>query len=298
MSRPPTVGFIGIGKMGWPMARRLAPDYDLVVADASEARVADFVADGKARRARDPAALARECGVLILMLPTSAVVAHVMSGAAGVLAGLQPGAIVVDMGSSVPSETQALAQVLAGAGAVLIDAPVSGGVARAETGDLAIMAGGAEAAIAAVRPMLLRMGSQVMRTGGVGSAHAMKALNNLASAAGLLIALEALAVGAKFGLEPATMVDVLNASTGMNNATQKKLKQFVLSRRFDAGFGLDLMVKDLGIAGELARQTGAAAPFSGLCRELWAGAQQMLGPGRDHTEIARLVETLAGVELR
>jgi 3-hydroxyisobutyrate dehydrogenase len=296
VSRQPTVGFIGIGKMGWPMASRLAPDYDLVVADASEARVADFVADGKARRAPDHAALARDCGVVFLMLPTSAVVAQVM--AAGVLAGLQPGAIVVDMGSSVPSETQALAQVLAGKGAVLVDAPVSGGVARAETGDLAIMAGGPPSAIETVRPMLLRMGSQVMPTGGVGSAHAMKALNNLASAAGLLIAVEALAIGAKFGLEPATMVDVLNASTGMNNATQKKLNQFILSRRFDAGFGLDLMVKDLGIAVDLARQTGAAAPFSGLCRELWAGAQQMLGPGRDHTEVARLVETLAGVELR
>jgi 3-hydroxyisobutyrate dehydrogenase len=221
-----------------------------------------------------------------------------MWGDGGVLAGLQPGAIVVDMGSSIPAQTRALAVAVAGKDAVLIDAPVSGGVGRAQTGELAIMAGGPASALEAVRPMLLRMGPQVMHTGEVGTAHAMKALNNLASAAGLLISLETLAIGAKFGLEPSTMVDVLNASTGMNNATQKKLKQFVLSRRFDAGFGLDLMVKDLGIAVDLARQTGSPAPFAGLCHELWAGAAQFLGPGRDHTEVAKLVEALAGVELR
>lgn len=298
MSGKPTVGFIGIGKMGWPMAGRLAADYDLIVSDASDERVADFVRDGKARRTADNAALARESGVVVLMLPTSAVVEQVMSGAGGVQAGLQPGAIVVDMGSSIPAQTKALAAAVAEQGATLIDAPVSGGVSRAEIGDLAIMAGGPASALEAVRPMLLRLGAQVTHTGEVGSAHAMKALNNLASAAGLLISLETLAIGVKAGLDPAMMVDVLNASTGMNNATQKKLKQFVLSRRFDAGFGMDLMVKDLGIAVDLARQTGAPAPFAGLCRELWAGAAQMLGPGRDHTEVAKLVEALAGVELR
>ena len=93
------------------------------------------------------------------------------------------------------------------------------------------------------------------------------------------------------------MVDVLNASTGMNNSTQKKFKQFVLSRQFNAGFGLDLMVKDLTIALEVARETATPAPFSALCRELWAAAGASLGPGRDHTELARLSEKLAGIDL-
>lgn len=291
------VGFIGIGKMGWPMAGRLARDYELVVSDASPESVAAFIAEHGARRAQDNAALARACDVVVLMLPTSAVVEQVMSGADGVLAGLKPGSIVVDMGSSIPARTQQLAADVAAKGSTLIDAPVSGGVPRAKTGELAIMAGGPSAAIDRVRPLLLKMGAQVMHTGDAGSAHAMKALNNLVSAAGLLISIEALAIGAKFGLEPATMVDVLNASTGMNNSTQKKLKQFVLSRRFDAGFGMDLMVKDLGIAVDVARLTDTPAPFSGLCRELWAGAAQMLGPGHDHTEVAKLVESLSGVEL-
>ena len=141
------------------------------------------------------------------------------------------------------------------------------------------------------------MGSTLTRSGGIGSAHAMKALNNLVSAGGFLIAMEALLAGSRFGLDPALMVDVLNASTGMNNSTQKKMKQFVLSRSFDSGFGLDLMVKDLGIALGVARDTATPAPFSALCRELAAAAQAMLGPGHDHTEFALLSERLAGAAL-
>jgi 3-hydroxyisobutyrate dehydrogenase len=125
----------------------------------------------------------------------------------------------------------------------------------------------------------------------------MKALNNLVSAGGFLIGIEALLIGQRFGLDPGMMTDVLNASTGMNNATQKKFRQFVLSRRFDSGFSLDLMVKDLSIALDVARESGAAAPFAALCRELWASAAASLGPGQDHTAMARLSEQLAGTVL-
>ncbi len=141
------------------------------------------------------------------------------------------------------------------------------------------------------------MGSSLLRTGGVGTAHAMKALNNLASAGSFLIGIEALLIGSHFGLNPGLMVDVLNASTGISNSSQKKYRQFVLSRRFDSGFGLDLMVKDLGIALGVARDTGTAVPFAALCRELSVAAQALLGPGADHTEFAKLSERLAGSEL-
>jgi 3-hydroxyisobutyrate dehydrogenase len=124
----------------------------------------------------------------------------------------------------------------------------------------------------------------------------MKALNNLVSAAGLMISVEALLIGKRFGLDPAVMVDVLNASTGVNNATQKKLKPFVLSRAFDSGFGLDLMVKDLTIALGIAREGGVAAPLAAQVRELWAAALAS-GVGPDHTEAARFSERLAGLEL-
>jgi 3-hydroxyisobutyrate dehydrogenase len=125
----------------------------------------------------------------------------------------------------------------------------------------------------------------------------MKALNNLVSAGGFLIGIEALLIGSRFGLDPSVMVDVLNAATGMNNSTQKKFKQFVLSRSFAAGFSLDLLVKDLSIALQVGRETATATPLAALCKEMVVGAASMLGPGADHTEVAKLCERLAGSEL-
>jgi 3-hydroxyisobutyrate dehydrogenase len=180
----------------------------------------------------------------------------------------------------------------------VVDAPVSGGVSRAKTGTLAIMTGGDDADIDRVEPVMRAMGSVIHRVGPLGAGQAMKSLNNLVSAGGFLIGIEALLIGQRFGLDPERMVDVLNASTGANNSTDKKFKQFVLSRRFDSGFGLDLMVKDLGIALDLARETGTTSPFSGLCRELAQAAAAVLGPGQDHTAFARLSETLVGSELK
>jgi 3-hydroxyisobutyrate dehydrogenase len=125
----------------------------------------------------------------------------------------------------------------------------------------------------------------------------MKALNNLVSAGGFLIGVEALLVGKKFGLDPGVMVDILNASTGMNNSTQVKFKQFVLSGSFASGFALDLMVKDIGIALDVARDLDVDVPFSALCQEIWARAQAELGAGRDHTEVAKHSAKTAGVSL-
>ncbi len=201
------------------------------------------------------------------------------------------------MTSGVPAITQALAERAAQVGCAMIDAPVSGGVARAETGQLAIMVGGADADVARATPLLQAMGSRLLRTGPIGSGQAMKALNNLVSAGGFLIGIEALLIGQKCGLDPAVMVEVLNASSGMNNSTQGKFAQQVLSRRFAAGFGLDLMAKDVGIALDMARASATPAPFASLCRELWAAAAATLGPGQDHTAMAKFCERLAGSEL-
>jgi 3-hydroxyisobutyrate dehydrogenase len=291
-SDKPAIGFIGVGNMGWPMAARLvAAGYAMEVADNRREAADSFAQQVGGRGADSLGQLAAASDLVITMLPTSASVAAVLEE---VLPQLRPGAIVVDMSSGEPNATKALAARVAEAGGHMVDAPVSGGVPRARTGDLAIMVGGGPAAIARARPVLEAMGSSLTETGAVGSAHAMKALNNLVSAGGFLIAVEALLAGSRFGLDPALMVDVLNASTGMNNSTQKKLKQFVLSRRFDSGFGLDLMVKDLGIALGVARDTATPVPFSALCRELAVAAQAMVGPGHDHTELALVSERLAG----
>jgi 3-hydroxyisobutyrate dehydrogenase len=300
--KPPgrqSVGFVGVGNMGWPMATCLhragftlsVNDVRREVADNFVQQVGGFAPDSL----RD---LAAKSDVVITMLPTSAIVRHVLAtGEDTLMAGLRPGTIVIEMSSGEPTVTQELAERVRELGAELIDAPVSGGVPRARTGELAIMAGGDGAVIDRVLPVLEAMGSSVLRTGGVGSGQAMKALNNLVSAGGFLIGIEALLIGQRFGLDPAVMTDVLNAATGMNNSTQKKFKQFVLSRKFDAGFTLGLLVKDLSIALQVGRETATPTPFAALCREMAAAAQAMLGSDADHTEFARLSERLAGEEL-
>jgi 3-hydroxyisobutyrate dehydrogenase len=294
-----TVGFVGVGNMGWPMAANLVKGgFAVAVADARREAADNFVQQVGGRRAESLAQLAAAADVVVTTLPTSAQVASVLAeGDDHVLAGLRPGAIVIDMTSGQPAVTQALAAKVAAAGGVLLDAPVSGGVSRARTGELAIMVGGPEDAIERARPVLAAMGTTITRCGDVGAGQAMKALNNLVSAGGFLIGIEALLIGQRFGLDPGLMTDVINASTGMNNSTQKKFRQFVLSRGFDSGFSLELMVKDLSIALELARGGAVPAPFAAQCRELWAAASTLLGPGQDHTAVAKLPEALAGMEL-
>lgn len=289
------VGFIGIGAMGWPMAARLvAAGHDVAVFDRDGARTARFAAETGGRGAESLEAAVRGREVVITMLPTSREVAAVLEAARPALA---PGMVVIDMSSGEPAATRRMAADLAALGVGMLDCPVSGGVSRARTGELALLAGGDEETLARLRPLLMAMGSSLHHCGKVGAGQAMKALNNLVSAAGFLAGIEALAIGQKFGLDPALMVDVLNASTGMNNSTQKKFKQFVLSRRFDSGFGLDLMVKDLTIALGLGREVEAPAPFAALCRELWAAAARLLGPGQDHTALALVVERETGARL-
>ena len=295
----PTVGFIGVGNMGWPMAACLArAGFPLLINDSRREVAQNFVQQIGGTAPDSLRQLAAGADVIVTILPTSAILRTVLEeGDDNLLSGMKPGTLLVDMTSGVPSVTQVLARRVAELGGVLIDAPVSGGVPRARTGQLAIMAVGDPAAIERAMPVLRAMGSQVLRCGDVGAGQAMKALNNLVSTGGFLIGIEALLIGQRFGLDAGTMVDVLNAATGMNNSTQKKFRQFVLSRSFDAGFTMGLLDKDVSIAMQVARETATPAPVSALVRELIGAALAMFGPGADHTEMARLSERLAGSEL-
>ncbi|HEY8288993.1 MAG TPA: NAD(P)-dependent oxidoreductase [Acetobacteraceae bacterium] len=299
MADTQTVGFIGVGNMGWPMAACLVRAGFPVQVNDSRRDVALNFAQQIGGSAPDTLRqLAAASDVIITMLPTSVIVERVLAGGDdNIFAGMKPGTILVEMSSGVPSVTQELAEKVAALGGVMIDAPVSGGVPRAKTGQLAIMAGGDAAAIERAMPVLSAMGSSVLRTGAVGSGQAMKALNNLVSTGGFLIGIEALLIGQRFGLDPAVMTDVLNAATGMNNSTQKKFKQFVLSRRFDAGFTMGLLAKDLSIAMQVGRETATAAPVSALVNEMIVSAQAKFGANADYTEMAKLCELLAGSEL-
>ena len=299
MADKPSVGFVGVGNMGWPMAACLVRAGFTVHVNDSRREVANNFVQQIGGNAPDSLRqLAAQSDVVVTMLPTSAIVAQVLgSGDDNLLAGMRPGTVMIEMSSGVPSVTQELAERVHALGGDMIDAPVSGGVPRAKTGQLAIMVGGETAVIDRVMPVLSAMGASVLRTGAVGSGQAMKALNNLVSTGGFLIGIEALLIGQRFGLDPAVMVDVLNAATGMNNSTQKKFKQFVLSRSFDAGFTLGLLAKDVSIALQVGRETATPTPVGALCKELVLAAQAMFGADADHTEMARLCERLAGDEL-
>lgn len=286
-----TIGFIGIGTMGVPMVRCLhQAGYSLILHDINYAAAAALATEVGAAQAKTLEEIAKACDVIILMLPNSAVVSSVIGSAKG--DGLAPhlklGAIIVDMSSSDPMETRKLGESLQAQGSTLLDAPVSGGLRKAVAGTLSILLGGDNTeALEKVFPILSAMGT-VLRTGGLGSGHATKALNNYVSAAGLAAACEAVIVGREFGLDPDILVDAINASTGRNNSTENKLKQFVLNEEFaTAGFALDLMAKDVALAASLADAMGKALPGLTAARSLWAEAKSELGAGTDHTEIYR-----------
>jgi 3-hydroxyisobutyrate dehydrogenase len=288
---PQTVGFIGLGNMGAPMARRLAgAGYRLIVADAVPAAVEKFRAGTQADVAASLKELGAACRIVITMLPDGKIVRSVLTGESGVAAGLASGAIVIDMTSASPVGTRELGAELGSLGISLLDAPVSGGVGRAVEGKLSIMAGGDPALLARCKPILESMG-QVFLTGAPGSGHAMKALNNYLSAANLAIAAEAVLAGQRFGLDPELMIRIFNASTGRNTATDHKYPKFVLPRTFDSGFALGLMAKDLRLALELANDSGAPADLLKATVDMWAKAEQQLGFRADNTEVVKYLES-------
>ena len=295
------VGFIGLGNMGLPMAANLArAGEELIVYDLNQDVVDAFVKEFDALPANGLESVARNADIVITIVPTGRDVRRIVMGAdgeAGLAEFMDAGKLLLDMSSSDPTGTVTLAGELSEQGIPMVDAPVSGGVRRAKDGSLAIMVGGDAAAVDRCRPLLDIMGGQIFDCGPAGSGHAMKALNNMLSAIGLAAAGEALIVGKQFGLDPATMIDTINRSTGKNNATEVKFHQFVLNGAFNAGFTNGLMLKDLTTAQDLARATGVPAPFTAAVREAFAATLAQYGPNSDHTEVVRWQLETAKVKL-
>ena len=237
---------------------------------------------------------------VILMLPDSDIVERVLLGrlaseperapgsaGGGLLASLPAGATVIDMSSSDPARTQALAPLCAAVGVTLLDAPVSGGVSGAKAGTLTVMVGGPAGSFERFKPMLSALGSRVVHAGDVGAGHAVKALNNLMSAAHLLASSEALIAGRRFGLDPAVMLEIINGSSGRSWSTQNKWPNYVLTGKYDAGFPVRLMVKDIKLALAIEHATGVPAAASEAVVATWEAALADLSPGAGHTAIAR-----------
>ncbi len=287
------VAFVGIGNMGTPMASRLLrAGWRVSVYDVDRARVERFAAEHGGSTAATLQDLAAAADIVITMLPDGHVVRAVALGTKdgedSLVRGLRRGTVLVDMSSSSPIGTRALGSDLAARGITLVDAPVSGGVKGAVAGTLAIMVGGEADCARRLDDMLCAMGRRFY-VGALGSGHAAKVLNNYVSAAGLAAAAEAIRVAERFGIAPNVILDVLNASTGRNNSTENKFAQFVFNGRYNSGFALGLMAKDLALAMEVANACEVPAELGEACLRLWKNAEATLGGAADHTEIARYV---------
>lgn len=283
-----TVGFIGLGMMGTPMATCLSEaGYALQLHDADRSRAGALAESLRAGLLSADGAAGLD--VLITMLPNSDIVEEVLFGQRWAER-LPAGAVVIDMSSSVPSRSRDLAQRLQQQGLHYLDAPVSGGVKRAEQGKLAILVGGEEEVLARCQALLSAMGSSVLHIGAAGSGHAAKALNNYVSAAGLTATVEALQVARRFGIDPQVMTDVLNASSGRSNTSENKVKQFMLSGSYASGFALKLMDKDLQIAKGLATAVDYPLRLGEQCIDLWHQCAATVSASADHTEMYRLLD--------
>jgi 3-hydroxyisobutyrate dehydrogenase-like beta-hydroxyacid dehydrogenase len=298
-SGKPAIGFVGLGVMGRPMASHLAAaGYAMTLHDAAAGRAQEVAATlAGAHVAATPAELAARSDIVVTMVPNGAVVQSLVAGEAGLLRGLRRGALLLDTSSSEPWLSEATGRMLEGAGVAMVDAPVSGAEWGAKAAELVFMCGGAAAHIERARPLLDRMGKAVFHLGPLGAGHAMKCLNNLVTALNFLAVSEGLAIGKRYGLDPSAMVDVLDRSTGMSWISQTHIRQRVISRSFDDPFKLALMLKDIGIAMQLARSEDVPAPLSALGQELWRAAGQGAAPEASVSELARWVERMTGSEI-
>ncbi len=275
-----SIGFVGLGAMGSVMAPLpLKAGYSVIgfdpattLSDSSGVRLASRLED------------LVSCDAIIFMLPDGATVAIVATNL--VAAGFK--GLAIDMSSSHPKGTIALAEQLGKKSISLIDAPVSGGQKKAAIGKLMIMVGGESAHLEETRTLLGCFG-KVAHVGPLGAGHAMKALNNYVSAAGLLASMQALATAQSFGIHPGTFARVINGSTGRNNTTEVKLEPFIISRTYASGFSLQLMAKDVGIASELITNAGFDAPTTCALNDYLRSAVETLDAGIDHTGLYEIV---------
>ena len=291
------LGFIGLGKMGNPMAQRLLDaGYQLTVFDVRAESVAALVARG-ARAATSPAALADAVDTVLLSLPDPAIVRAVVLGANGVSSGARV-KTVIDLSTTGATAAREIAGALATKGMVGVDSPVSGGVAGAVKGTLAVMVACPQALFVDLEPMLKTFGRVFFVGVEAGMGQTMKLANNLLSATAMAATSEAIVFGVKAGLDPAMMIDVINAGSGRNAASQDKFPKAILPRTFDFGFTNALMYKDVRLCLEEAAAAGVPMTVGTAVREIWQRTYEEIGGDQDFTTIAQLVERAAGVEIK
>lgn len=298
MSTP--IGFIGLGVMGMPMAGHLADaGHPVTVYDIDESKCDALAArHDNVARAGSPKSVAERSEIAITMLPSGEYVREVALGQDGLIEGFSGGELVIDTSSCEPWLTLGTAEGLAAQDVAMVDAPTSGAEMGAKAAELVFMVGGTPDAVEKARPVLDTMGKQVFHLGPLGSGHTMKSINNLVTAMTFLATAEGLALGTKLGLDPNVMTDVMNECTGMSWITRTHIKQRITNRTFDDPFRLELMLKDIRIALELAREQDLEMPFCSDGQDLWTHATEKAAPQASVSELVRWVEEVAGVEIR
>lgn len=286
------VGFIGLGVMGRPMTRNLlAANVAVSVYNRSSRPVEELVAEG-ASSAQSPAAVAAATDVTILMLADDTAVEAVVFGREGLLEGVKPGSLVVDMSTVSPALDRRVARKLENRGVDFLDAPVSGGDAGAKAGTLSIMAGGPAAAFERAQPIFEILGSTIVHVGDHGSGQVVKACNQVVVALTLEAVAEALVLGSKCGVDPGIVVQVL--SGGLANSRVLELRSpNMLEHKFDPGFAIALHHKDLGIALGEARANGVPLPGTAMVDQMFSSLRQHDAGGFDHSGILTHLERLA-----
>lgn len=284
-----SIAFIGLGMMGRPMAERLiSGGFDVRVTDTNADLASEFGASW-----RETAIEAiTEAHVVITMLPNGKIVRQVVESFAS---SLKPGAIVVDCSSSDAGGTVELGAFLASRDVTLVDAPVSGGVPLARDGNLTLMVGGAnEETFAAIQPILECMGARIVRVGTLGAGHAAKAINMAIAACTLAATCEGLAMGGRFGIDPAVLLEVINSSTGRSAVGETVIKNHVLTESYAQGFALALMAKDVATADLMRDHLGLTLPMLQKTHGQWQAALADLGTAADFSEFNKFVVSQLG----
>lgn len=291
------LGFVGVGRMGGPMASRLIDaGYSLCVFDTSGDAVAPLAARG-ARVVKSAADVASEAAIVLVSLPTPNVVHGVALGDGGIVHG-KTVRTLIDLSTSGPGMSTIVAAGLAERGITLVDSPVSGGVAGAKAGTLAVMVSCPKATLPIVEPILKNFGRLFYTGEKPGLAQTAKLANNLLAAAALVVSSEAMAMGVKAGLDPKVLIDIINAGSGRNSATQDKFPRAILPGTFDFGFATGLSYKDVRLCVDEAESMGVPMVVGAAVRQMLAVTQAKYGAASDFTCIAKVIEEWAGVEIR
>jgi 3-hydroxyisobutyrate dehydrogenase-like beta-hydroxyacid dehydrogenase len=288
------LGFVGVGRMGGPMCRRLIQaGYRITIHDKNDAAIGPLV-DLGARRVDSAAAVASEAEIVLASLPTPPIVQAVALGPKGIAEGSRA-KIFIDVSTTGSTYAKRVAEGLKPKGILAVDAPVSGGVAGAEKGTLAVMVSCPDENFSTVKPVMEVIG-KVFHVGKLpGQGQTMKLLNNLLSATAMAISSEAVVMGVKAGLDPQQILDVINAGSGRNTATQDKIPRCVLNRKFDFGFAIGLLNKDIRLCMEEAEAMGVPMVVGSAVRQILAIGTASHGADADMTELIRVMEDWAGV---